>query len=151
MDEITKPMMKKLVAKLVDQGLARDTIRLIVASLGIVYSQAIDDKITKENPTRGMGKFYRQAKMRQEEINPLTEEESLLFQEKTLEYERKHYPLFLCALHTGMRSGGQSAAALVSCLLVDASFQGVWDGPRFLHAFLAVPLQIARLARSIPH
>ena len=35
----------------------------------------------------------------------LTEEESLLFLEKTLEYERKYYLLFLCALHTGMRSG----------------------------------------------
>jgi len=105
LDEITKTMMKKLVSQLVDKGRAKDSIRLTVASLGIVYSQAIDDKIVVENPTKGLGKFYRQAKRKHEEISPLTEEESLLFLEKTLEYDPKYYPLFLCALHTGMRSG----------------------------------------------
>ena len=105
LDEITKPMMKRLVANLVEKGLARDSIRLIVASLGVLYTQAIDDKIVTENPTKGMGKFYRQAKVKHEEIEPLTEKESLVFLEKTLEYEREYYPLFLCALHSGMRSG----------------------------------------------
>jgi len=105
LDEITKPMMKRLVAGLVEKGLAKDTIRLILAAIRVLYSQAVDDKIATENPARGLGKFYRQAKRKHEEIDPLTEEESLLFLEKTLEYERKHYPLFLCALHSGMRSG----------------------------------------------
>jgi len=105
LDEITKAMMKKLVSQLVDKGRAKDSIRLTVASLGIVYSQAIDDKIVVENPTKGLGKFYRQAKRKHEEISPLSEEESLLFLEKTLEYDPKHYPLFLTGLHTGMRSG----------------------------------------------
>ena len=79
LDEITKSMMKKLVSQLVNKGRAKDSIRLTVASLGIVYSQAIDDKIVVENPTKGLGKFYRQAKRKHEEISPLTEEESLLF------------------------------------------------------------------------
>jgi integrase len=105
LEEITKPMMKRLVAKLVKKGLARDSIRLIVASLGILYTQAVDDKIVAENPAKGMSKFYRQAKNKHEEINPLTEDESLRFLEKTLEYENRYYTLFLCALHTGMRSG----------------------------------------------
>ncbi len=80
LDEITKPMMKQLVVKMVEEGLAKDSIRLYLTSLGVLYNQAIDDKVVSENPTKGLGKFYRQAK-------------------------RKHYPLFLCALHTGMRSG----------------------------------------------
>jgi len=105
LDEITKEMIKKLIAKLVEKGLARGSIRLIVASLGVLYTQALDDKMATENPTKGTSKFYRQAKNRHEEIDPLTEDESLLFLEKTLEYENKYYPLFLCALHTGMRSG----------------------------------------------
>jgi len=105
LDGISKPMMKVLVAQLVEKGLSRDTIRLIVTTLGIVYAQAIDDKIVAENPARNLGRFYRQAKRKHEEISPLIEDEFLLFLEKTLEYERKHYPLFLCALHTGMRSG----------------------------------------------
>ncbi len=105
LDEITKPMMKELVAEWVKKGLAKDSIRLYLASLKVLYNQAIDDKIVKDNPTKELGKFYRQAKRKHEEISPLTEEESLLFLEKTLEYEGKHYPLFLGALHTGMRSG----------------------------------------------
>ena len=105
LDEITKPMMKQLVVKMVEEGLAKDSIRLYLTSLGVLYNQAIDDKVVSENPTKGLGKFYRQAKRKHEEISPLTEEESLLFLGKTLEHERRHYPLFLCALHTGMRSG----------------------------------------------
>ena len=105
LDEITKPMMKRLVAGLVGKRLAKDTIRLILAAIRVLYTQAIDDKVVSENPAAGLGMFYRQAKRKHDEISPLTEEESLLFLEKTLEYERIHYPLFLCALHTGMRSG----------------------------------------------
>jgi len=105
LDEITKPMMKKLVAGLVERRLAKDTIRLILAAIRVLYTQAIDDKVVNENPAAGLGMFYRQAKRKHDEISPLTEEESLVFLEKTLEYERVHYPLFLCALHTGMRSG----------------------------------------------
>jgi len=105
LDEITKPMMKELVAERVKNGFAKDSIRLYLASLKVLYNQAIDDKAVSENPTKDLGLFYRQAKRKHEEISPLTEEESLLFLEKTLEYEEKHYPLFLCALHTGMRSG----------------------------------------------
>ncbi len=105
LDEITKPMMKKLVAEWVKKGFAKDSIRLYLASFKVLYNQAIDDKVVSENPTKGLGLFYRQAKRKHEEISPLTEGESLLLLQKTLEYERTHYPLFLCALHTGMRSG----------------------------------------------
>ncbi len=105
LDEITKSMMKKLVIKMVEEGRAKDSIRLYVAALRVLYNQAIDDKVVSESPTKGLGKFYRQAKRKHEDIDPLSEEESLLVLEKTLEWEKKHYLLFLCALHTGMRSG----------------------------------------------
>ena len=105
LDELTRIKMKEFVAELVEKGLARDSIRLILAVLGIIYNQAIEDKIVSENPTKRLGIFYRQAPVRHEEITPLTEEESLLFLGTTLKYEPKRYPLFLCALHTGMRSG----------------------------------------------
>jgi len=42
---------------------------------------------------------------KQDEITPLTEEETLLFLRTALKYDRRHYPLFLCSLHTGMRIG----------------------------------------------
>ncbi len=105
LDNLTRVKMKEFIAELVEKGLARDSIRLILAALGIVYNQAIEDKIVSENPAQRLGTFYRQAPVKHEEITPLTEEESLLFLGTTLKYEPKRYPLFLCALHTGMRSG----------------------------------------------
>ncbi len=105
LDEVTRPKMKEFVAELVEKGLARDSIRLILAALGIIYNQAVEDKVVSENPAQRLGTFYRQAPAKHEEITPLTEEESLLFLGTTLKYEPKRYPLFLCALHTGMRSG----------------------------------------------
>jgi len=105
LDDLTRVEMKEFVAELVEKGLARDSIRLILAVLGIIYNQAIEDKIVSENPAKRLGTFYRQAPVKHEEITPLTEEESLLFLGTTLKYEPKQYPLFLCALHTGMRSG----------------------------------------------
>jgi len=105
LDDLTRVKMKEFVAELVEKGLARDSIRLILAALRIVYNQAVEDKIVSENPAQKLGTFYRQAPIRHEEITPLTEEESLLFLGTTLKYEPKRYCLFLCALHTGMRSG----------------------------------------------
>jgi len=105
LDDLTRVKMKEFVAELVEKGLARDSIRLILAALSIIYNQAIEDKIVSENPAQKLGTFYRQAPVKHEEITPLTEEESLLFLGATLKYEPKQYPLFLCALHTGLRSG----------------------------------------------
>ncbi len=105
LDDLTRVKMKEFVAELVEKGLARDSIRLVLASLAIVYNQAIEDKVVSENPAKSLGTFYRQAPVKHEEITPLTEEESVLFLGTTLKYEPKRYPLFLCALHTGMRSG----------------------------------------------
>jgi len=105
LDDLTRVKMKEFVAELVEKGLARDSIRLILAALGIIYNQAIEDKVVSENPAKSLGTFYRQAPVKHEEITPLTEEESLLFLGTTLKHEPKQYPLFLCALHTGMRSG----------------------------------------------
>ena len=100
LDEITKSMMKKLVVKMVEEGRAKDSIRLYVAALRVLYGQAIDDKVVSESPTKGLGKFYRQAKRKHEDIDPLSEKESLLVLEKTLEWEKKHYLLFLmCPSH----------------------------------------------------
>jgi len=105
LDEITKPIMKKLVVKLVEKGLAKASIQSYLAPLKVLYTQAIDDKLATENPTRGMAKFYRKAPVRDEDVEPLTVEESLLFLEKTQEHAKRYFPLFLCALHTGLRSG----------------------------------------------
>lgn len=98
-------LVKKHISGQSERTLSKDTIRLIIAALGILYSEALEKNIVQENPTKALGKFYRQAPKRHEEIEPFTEEESILFLRTGLEKQPARYPLFLCALHTGMRSG----------------------------------------------
>ena len=77
----------------------------MVSELCTLLNHAIEDKIITENPASRMGRFYEQAKTVHEEIQPLTAEEVPTFLESVLERSPEHYPLFLCAIHTGMRSG----------------------------------------------
>ena len=105
LDQLDRTKMQSFVRGLLDKGLAKDSIRLILAALSILYTDAIDKEIVVKNPTVGMSKFYRKAPKKHEEIEPLTEEEVIQLLEATLEYKPDQYPLFLSALHTGMRSG----------------------------------------------
>jgi len=90
---------------LMKKDLAKDSIRVFLGSLRVLMNDAIEKGIIEKNPVRGLSKFYRQAPVRHAEIEPLTEEESLLFLKTALEWEPEHYPMFLRSLHTGMRSG----------------------------------------------
>ncbi|MDA2934961.1 site-specific integrase, partial [Acidobacteria bacterium AH-259-D05] len=105
LDEISRDEIENFIAVLMGKGLAKDTIRVILAGLRTLLNNAIEKKIIKENPARNVGKLYSQAPTRHEQIEPLTEEESLSFLRATLEHEPGYYPPFLCALHTGLRSG----------------------------------------------
>ncbi len=105
MEGFVAGLVKKKISEKSERTLSKDSIRLIIAALGILYSEALEKKIVQENPTKALGKFYRQAPKRHEEIEPLTDEESILFLQTGLEQYPARYPLFLCALHTGMRSG----------------------------------------------
>jgi integrase len=85
--------------------LSKHSIRLVLAALGILYSQAIESQLANTNPTRNLGKFYRKAPTRNKEIQPLTSEEVPKFLNAIKQRSPQHYPLFLMAVHTGMRSG----------------------------------------------
>jgi len=88
-----------------ERPLSRSSIRIILAALCIVLNHALEDRHITSNPAARLGKYYKQAKALHEEIQPLTHQEVPVF----LEAARVHFPdwfqLFLCAVHTGMRSG----------------------------------------------
>jgi len=105
LDQIDRERMEEFIAVLMEKDLAKDYIRLILGSLQVLMNDAIEKGIIKNNPVKGLGKFYRQAPVRHADIEPLSEEESLLFLKNTLEWEPEHYPMFLTSLHTGLRSG----------------------------------------------
>ena len=105
MDRLTRAKVKEFVAGLVAKGLARATIRIITAELAAVFNSAIEDGIISDNPAKRLTKFYKQAPIVHEEIEPLTREEVPLFLQSVKRRSPEHYPLFLCAIHTGLRSG----------------------------------------------
>lgn len=105
LDQIDRERMEDFIAVLTEKDLAKDYIRLILGSLQTLMSNAIEKGIIANNPVRGLSKLYRQAPVRHAEIEPLSEEESLLFLKTALEWEPEHYPLFLTSFHTGLRSG----------------------------------------------
>ena len=105
LDQIDRERMEDFIAVLMAKDLSKDYIRLILGSLRVLMNDAIEKGIIENNPVRGLGKFFRQAPVRHAEIEPLTEEESLLFLQTALEWDPEHYPMFLTSLHTGLRSG----------------------------------------------
>jgi len=105
LNEITRTQVKDLVASLVEKGLARPTIRIITAQLCALLNQAIEDGIIDFNPATNLAKFYKNAPIRHKEIQPLTEPEIKAFLRSVLKYARQHFVTFLCAIHTGMRTG----------------------------------------------
>jgi integrase len=97
---------------MVKKDLARHTIRNVIACLCSVLSHAVDDGLIAHNPAVKLGKYFKQARVVHEKIEPLTEGEVPLFLAKARERDSKRYegnpeylPLFLCAIHTGMRAG----------------------------------------------
>lgn len=111
--EITREQVKDLVAGLVEKQKARATIRIITASLCAVFNHAIEDKLLVFNPAAKLTRFYKQAHIMHEVIEPLTAEEVSTFLAAAQVHDRAkryedvpdYYPTFLCALHTGLRAG----------------------------------------------
>ena len=106
--EITRNDAKRLIARMRERDLAKDTIRMTLANLSRVFTYAIEEEgWPLKNPAERSGRAYREAPKRHDEINPLTAEEVPLFLQTILvdPIWREHYTLFLCGLHTGLRPG----------------------------------------------
>ena len=104
LDEITRQDTKNFVASLVEKGLARATIAIIIAQLSAMLSQAQEDGIIHQNPAAKLNKFYKNAPAARP-IEPLTADEARALLQAALNRYPAHYPMLLCALHTGMRIG----------------------------------------------
>ena len=110
MDEVSKTDLEKFVSRLVKKGYARDSIHGIVRVLGKLFNRAVDEGLIVKSPVRKLGEFFRQAPVRNEDINPFSHGESqrLLRMARQL-FPDDYYCLFLTAIHTGLRSGEMKA------------------------------------------
>jgi integrase len=100
------------ITKEVRLPLARDSVRIILATLRALLNAAVEDGIVVANPSNRLGRQLRLvpvAQARQEEIKAMTRAQVSTFLVTSLSastaYERRHYPLFLLLARTGMRLG----------------------------------------------
>jgi integrase len=89
----------------VERPLSRSTIRIILAALNVLLNHAKEDGHIPANHASRLGKLYKQAPKLHEEIQPLTHAEVPVFLDAARTYFPEYFVLFLCAIHTGMRSG----------------------------------------------
>ncbi|MBN2178222.1 MAG: site-specific integrase [Deltaproteobacteria bacterium] len=66
---------------------------------------ALDDEIIQANPVTGLTRGLQLKTKDNREIEPMNREEVHLFLETCKQSYKDYYPLFLCALRTGMRLG----------------------------------------------
>ncbi len=117
LNQITREKIKELVSELLDKKsprkkkLSRNSIRNIVAALRLTLNQAIEDGLITANPATKLAKFFKQA-ISAREIDFLTRDEVPLFLEQARirdaakrKGDPEYCPVFLCAIHTGMRAG----------------------------------------------
>ena len=105
LDAIERSHVEELIADMTRQELAKDSIRLALAVLSVLFGHAKENKLVQENPASRMGRHYRQTARVHEEIQPLTNEEVPMFLQAVMQLSPQYFCLFLCAIHTGMRSG----------------------------------------------
>ena len=110
--KVSRQSIKAIIAKKKAEGCSQSTIRNILAPVRGIFFDAMDSGVAHGNPATRIGKLTKASKDQQADkpvrkITPLTRAEvpSLLAKAAKSAEAAKHYPLFLCALRTGMRQG----------------------------------------------
>ena len=110
--KVGRQSIKALIAKKKNEGCSQSTIRNILAPVRGVFFDAMDSGTAHSNPAARIGKLTKAAKDKpagkeNKKIVPLTREEAqaLLAKAAKSKEAAHHYPLFLCALRTGIRQG----------------------------------------------
>ena len=101
---ITRDEIKTFMAELTEKGLAKNTIRLAIATLRVVLSAAVEAGILASNPGLRLGRFIESQKATHNAL-AMTREEAQIFLEAAKESHPEFYPLFLMALRAGLRKG----------------------------------------------
>jgi integrase len=105
LSEIDASRIKAMIAELKTKGLARNTIRLAVASLRSVLSTAVEEKLISENPAKGLGRKAITSNEAKREARSMEPEEATRFLNAAIEVCPDYFPLFLIALRAGLRQG----------------------------------------------
>ncbi len=96
---------KRLIARLMEQGKGKGTIQNHLVPLKAAYNQAIEDGVVTLNPATRLGRLLRGSKDRRAHIEPLTREEVATLLRVADDRFKPLYPVLLCAVRTGLRLG----------------------------------------------
>ena len=116
--DITRERVKTLAFEALKRGQAPKTVQNLIRCLSSMLSHAVEDELIPANAALKPGKFLPRISKRSN-INVLTREEVALFLAKVRQKAPPYFPLFLCALRTGLRQG-----ELVALQWGDIDFHG---------------------------
>ncbi len=104
LEDITREKVKALAFGCLKRGLSPKTVQNLIRALSCCLGYAVEDEKITVNPALKPGKFLPSV-TKDRAINPLTREEVALVLEKAKQRTPRYYPLFLCAVRTGLRQG----------------------------------------------
>lgn len=104
LQDITREKVKALALAGLQKGQSAKTVQNIVRCLSSLLSHAVEDGHVTANTALKSGKFLPKVGKRHH-IAPLTREEVALLIETAKAKLPRYYPLFLCAVRTGLRMG----------------------------------------------
>lgn len=102
--DITRERVKLLAIGCLSKGQAPKTVQNIVRCLSSLLSHAVEDQLIVVNPALRPGKFLPKISKRRK-VNPLSREEVSILLATAKAKLPRYFPLFLCAVRTGMRMG----------------------------------------------
>ena len=102
--DITREKVKALAFEGLKKEQSPKTVQNIVRCLSSLLSHAVEDGLLIVNPALRPGKFLPKISKRRS-INPLTREDVATFLKTVKAKASRYFPLFLCAVRTGLRMG----------------------------------------------
>ncbi len=103
--QITREQIKDFLAGLSHTGrFSRNTLRLMLCTIRVIFNHAIDDGIVNQNPASRLGRFTKSEKPKRQAA-ALTGEEVNRLLTAAREICPEYYPLLLMAVRTGLRRG----------------------------------------------
>jgi integrase len=136
LDQVTRKDIKDLVATWNSHALKKRTILNFLTPLRKMYNHAIDDGTVTANPVSKVGMIVKGCKASSVHIEPLTAIEVKALLTTAKERYPFLYPLFLCAVRTGMREGE----------LIGLQ----WEDMDFLGSFIEVRHNVVRRQETSP-
>lgn len=102
--DITREKVKVMAYESLKQGHSPKTVQNLVRCLSSMLSHAVEDGLLPANPALRPGKFLPKVNRRRS-VDPFSRSEVITFLHAVKEGYARYYPLFLCAVRTGLRQG----------------------------------------------